>query len=186
MIEDLSCEDLRLKGLPLEASTSNARPACRMGRNCAAATVVVAAMFAASAALAGSVQWFSDMGQGYDQGVHQRKPIVVFFYDKTKDRYSADTWSTRLSLNAKIQAIAGTAVWCYGDVSRKIVTKNFAKALKIDSFPAISVFEPNGDMLDESARVIQLGSVGNARDQGAEQYLVSEIAKVAAKYPAKR
>ena len=159
----------------------------RLVRNFASTALVVVALLVACPATADPIRWAPNVADGYDRGVAERKAIVVFFYDSTGNRYSADTWSTRLSLNPRIQAIQDSAVWCYGDVSSDIVAKNIAKALEIDGFPAISVLEPESESLSETARVVHLGAMTDMpSDQEVEDYLINRIAQVLAKWSAKQ
>jgi hypothetical protein len=102
----------------------------------------------------------------------------------------ADTAAIRLSLSPRIQAVASKAVWCFGDVSKDVVSRNIAKALQVKQFPSISVLAPNGEMLDEATRIYDLGTqffkLGSRADVGfeeaAEKLIVQHIEMLAATY----
>jgi hypothetical protein len=129
------------------------------------------------------IRW-ADVAICYDRGVDEQKPIVILFYDKTTSRVSADMVSVRLSLSPRIQAVASKASWCFGDVSSDLVSRNIAKALHIEKYPAISILAPNGNMLDESARVYDLSAQVDsvAFEEAAQKYIVLHVERLAAKY----
>lgn len=129
------------------------------------------------------IQW-ADLATCYDRGVFERKPIVMLLYDKVTGRVDADMASTRLSLSPRIQAVASKAVWCIGDVSSNLVSRNIGKALQIKSYPSVSVLAPNGEALDEAARIAGMGARIDsfASEKTAEEYIVNEVEELSAKY----
>jgi hypothetical protein len=138
-------------------------------------------------ATAQPIQW-ADVAVCYDRGVYEQKPIVMLLYDKMTSRIDADVVATRLSLSPRIQAVASKASWCFGDVSSDLVSRNIGKALHINYYPSISVLAPDGDMLDEKARVVGMAarSDGSGFDEAAEVYLVQQIERLAARYRGQR
>ena len=134
------------------------------------------------------IQWSADVATCYDRGVHQQKPIVLLLYDKVTSRVDADVVATRLSLSSRIQAVASKATWCFGDVSSDVVSRNIGKALQVKYYPSVSVLAPNGDMLDETDRVVGMSArIDNPGfEEGAEKYIVLGIERLAAKYHEQR
>ena len=140
------------------------------------------------AAFAEPIHWTDKVATCYDSGVHDHKPIVILFYDRVTSGVSADKVSIRLSLSPRIQAVAPQAVWCFADVSTDLVSRNIAKALRITQYPSLSVLAPKGDMLDEAARIYDLGffETGSRADMGfeeeAERRIILQIEKLATEY----
>ncbi|MEO8461102.1 MAG: hypothetical protein ABI451_11285 [Dokdonella sp.] len=112
------------------------------------------------AASAESIKWGTVLADDYDRGVAEKKPIVVLFYDITTSRPDSDVLSVEIIGSVKLQKIADSVVWSFADVSNDLVAKNIAKALGITTFPTISVLKPDGEALDETARVVGLLPIG--------------------------
>lgn len=106
------------------------------------------------AASAESIMMGTVLADDYDRGVAEGKPIVVIFYDITTSRYDADVLSTEIVGSAKLEKLAGSAVWSFADISKDMVARNIAKALGITEFPTISVLRPDGSALDETSRIV--------------------------------
>ncbi|RTM03376.1 MAG: hypothetical protein EKK31_18615 [Hyphomicrobiales bacterium] len=138
-------------------------------------------------AVAESIRWGDDVGSCYDRGVYAKKPIVMLFYDKVANRVDADTVATRLSLSLRMQAVAMKASWCFADVSSDLVSRNIAKALGVEKYPAISVLAPDGNKIDESARIYDLRAAVDTTGyvEAAENYLIQRIEKLSAQYGGK-
>ena len=149
---------------------------------------MLAGLFSAGLATAQPVQWSADVATCYDRGVHEQKPVVLLLYDKVTSRMDADVVATRLSLSSRIQAVASKATWCFGDVSSDVVSRNIGKALQIRYYPSVSVLAPEGEMIDEADRVVGMSArIDNPTfEEGAEQYIVLGIERLAAKYHGKR
>ena len=136
--------------------------------------------------MAEPIRW-ADVAICFDRGVYEQKSIVILLYDKITSRVNADLVATRLSLSPRIQAVASKASWCFGDVSSDVVARNIGKALQIEQYPAVSVLAPNGNMLDETARVYDLAAGVDSLEfeEAAEKYIVPQIERLAAKYRGK-
>jgi hypothetical protein len=149
---------------------------------------MLAAPFGGTLAAAEPIPWSADVATCYDRGVHEQKPIVLLLYDKVTGRVDADVVAARLSLSSRIQAVASKATWCFGDVSGDLVSRNFAKALQVRYYPSVSVLAPNGEMLDETDRVVGMSArIDNPGfEEGAEKYIVLGIERLAAKYHEQR
>jgi len=111
----------------------------------------------------------------------------MLFYDKVANRVDADTVATRLSLSLRMQAVAMKASWCFADVSSDLVSRNIAKALGVEKYPAISVLAPDGNKIDESARIYDLRAAVDTTGyvEAAENYLIQRIEKLSAQYGGK-
>jgi hypothetical protein len=151
------------------------------------ALAMLAAPLGGDVATAQPIQW-ADFPGCYDRGVDEQKPIVMLLYDKVTSRIDSDVVATRLSLSPRIQAVASRASWCFGDVSRDLVSRNIGKALQITYYPSVSVLAPDGKMLDETARVVGMAARidGSGFEQAAEKYIVMQIERLAAKYRGRR
>lgn len=145
------------------------------------ALAMLAGPFGGSVATAEPI---ADVGTCYDRGVHEQKPIVLLLYDKMTGRVDADVVATRLSLSPRIQAVASNANWCFGDVSRDLISLNISKALQIEYYPSVSALAPDGGMLDETARIRMEARIDGS--EAAEEYIVLGIEKLAAKYRGQR
>ncbi len=163
------------------------RPRTRGITAAALALTALAGPPRANMAMAEPIQW-ADVAPCYDRGVAEKKPIVLLVYDKMTSRVDADMVATRLSLSPRIQAVASKAVWCFGDISSDLVSRNISKALQIASYPSVSVLAPNGEMLDEAARVAGMSARidGSASEEATEKYIVLQIQKLSAQYSGRR
>lgn len=172
-------------------NTTTALPARWFGKRPVVIGMWALAVFVGSLggdmAKAEPIQW-ADLATCYDRGVFERKPIVMLLYDKVTGRVDADMVSTRLSLSPRIQAVASKAVWCIGDVSNDLASRNIGKALQIKYYPSVSVLAPNGEALDEAARVVGMAArIDNPGfERGAEEYIIIQIEKLAAKHSGSR
>ncbi len=99
------------------------------------------------------INWFVDKtADAYDLGVAQHKPIVLVTGD-----FNA-VYFTRMKnevFNSPVLArLAPYAIFVYADPSHDLVAKNIGKALGYDKWPEISLLAPNGNQIDEQARVV--------------------------------
>jgi hypothetical protein len=144
---------------------------------------MLAGPFGEGVATAEPIQW-TDVGPCYERGVREQKPIVLLLYDKVTSRVDADVVATRLSLSPWIQAVASKASWCFGDVPSDLISLNISKALQIKYYPSVSVLAPDGEILDETARIRMAARIDGS--EAAEKYIVLGIEKLAAKYRGQR
>jgi hypothetical protein len=147
------------------------------------ALAMLAGPFGGGVATAEPIQW-ADVGTCYERGVHEQKPIVLLLYDKVTGRVDADVIATRLSLSPRIQAVVSKASWCFGDVSSDLISLNISKALQIKYYPSVSVLAPDGEMLDETARIRMAARIDGS--EAAEESIVQGIERLAAKYRGQR
>jgi hypothetical protein len=130
----------------------------------AAAAFAFLILIGNGAAIADPVRWEPLLAGAYDRGVALKKPIIVLYFDGTRGRYDRDVFSTQISLSAKIQRFADSAVWTYANVANEVVARNMNIALDIKQYPTISVLEQVGDVLSESARIAGVVPIGLADD----------------------
>ena len=101
------------------------------------------------------IHWFVDnTAAAYELALAQHKPLVLAtgdFKGVYFQRLRNEVFSSR-----ELAQLAPYAIFAYADPSHDIVARNFGKVLGYDKWPIISLFAPNGDALDEEARIIGL------------------------------
>jgi predicted metalloprotease len=101
------------------------------------------------------IHWFADnTADAYDLGVAQHKPIVLVTGDFNAIYFRR--LKNEVFSSPQLAQLAPYAIFVYADPSHDIVAKNIGKALGYDKWPVISLLAPNGDALDEEARIVGL------------------------------
>jgi uncharacterized protein len=99
------------------------------------------------------INWFVDnTADAYDLGVAQHKPIVLVTGDFNAVYFGR--MKNEVFNSPQLAQLASYAIFVYADPSHDLVAKNIGKALGYDTWPAISLLAPNGNQLDEQARVV--------------------------------
>jgi predicted metalloprotease len=99
------------------------------------------------------INWFVDKtGDAYDLGVAQHKPIVLVTGDFNAVYFKR--LKNEVLGSPELAQLAPYAIFVYADPNHDLVAKNFGKALGYDKWPEISLLAPNGNLLDEQARIV--------------------------------
>lgn len=95
--------------------------------------------------------WYLNSSVGaFESAINQNKPLVVVIGERSCDECVRLATALRC---AAVERLAGEAVFAYGLPSRDLSTVAIAGSLKIDSFPTITILEPESRMLIERARI---------------------------------
>jgi hypothetical protein len=95
--------------------------------------------------------WYLNSAIGaLESAIDQNKPLVLVIGESS----CADCAQLAKALRcAAVERLAGEAVFAYGFPSRDLSTVAIAGALKIDSYPTITILEPESRMLIERTRI---------------------------------
>jgi hypothetical protein len=98
----------------------------------------------------GRVEWAGDFADGYRDAVERKKAMVVLFGSPGGEWYEKVVASFA---SPEIAALADQAVWIRSDPMKEVMGKNVCTALGIERVPAISVLDPDPEMISEEARI---------------------------------
>ncbi len=98
----------------------------------------------------GRVEWARDFAEGYRDAVERNKAMVVLFGSPGGEWYEKVLASFA---SPEIAALADQAIWIRSDPRTEVMGKNVCTALGVERVPAISVLDPDPEMISEEARI---------------------------------